>query len=224
MLCLTVFTTLVLTLFLSPISCHPAPTGHTGIWFRNEHPLDQYLSVDFAEKDMAAHPDLVAQDMTIAATEHIFLPMRPGMSPKFFLSPTPNNRSAEVGDKRDSDTAVEVTFAGFQGHTYYDVDIERGFSVPVWCYGYDQDWEDGSGCLADLLDGCPEHLKHFDESSGMHDQCLGDGSEASVMRRRKMCPQVYVQSDDEQTRAQVGAPGKIQSPLPMKHWVDRLIT
>ncbi|GAB7356044.1 hypothetical protein MBLNU459_g6660t1 [Dothideomycetes sp. NU459] len=182
---------------------HSEDPGPVGLYFYNMHPLPQYVSADWATKDIVQYPDLDWTYMLLQPNESKFIPTRPTTSPKFFIGPTPNNRTAEVDGKRDHDTVVEATFVGAYNTTYYDVDIEKGFSVPVWCVGAGDKWHTGEGCLANVLAFCPAEDRHYDRATGMYDQCRLSGSRArasTIRLWRQLCPDVYVLADDHSTK------------------------
>lgn len=187
-----------------------APFGHLarsavliaepmGIMFHNLHSHAQYISGDWAKKDTDTHPHLMWPNAHLAPNSSIFFPAPAQSSPKFYIGPTPNNRT--VGEKRDHDTIVEATFAGTYDTTYYDVDFEKGFSVPLWCVGSGDKWDSGEGCLVDVLAYCEEEDKYYDANSGLYDQCRNSGKAETVNLWYQLCPGAYVLPDDRATKS-----------------------
>lgn len=207
---------------LNLVSAYPlAPNiGPYGVHFYNNNSQTMHISADWAEKDIQAYGSQVTWDYSpIAPGGHIFIPGFPTTSPKFFIGLTPNQKTAEIGDKRNHDTAVEITFKGGHDWTYYDVDIEKGFSSPVWCHGEGEEWETGQGCTADLLAQCPEQDRHFDET-GLYDQCVAAETEDNLGLRLSLCPDVYVRYDDHKTKTSNGKNSKWSSHLLTWSWVE----
>ncbi|KAK4983931.1 hypothetical protein LTR66_008660, partial [Elasticomyces elasticus] len=151
--------------------------NEVGIRFINENSKRTYISTDFATADdipMSAWPQAVLEP-----GEAVTWAAPPKSSPKWFVGTTANDRSTQ--SKRDYDTIVEATFgsdcADPTCHTYFDVDLERGFSVPIWCKTGARDDDDGSdwsapntGCSADLMADCPAGDRHRDPRSAVYDQ------------------------------------------------------
>lgn len=191
----------------------PASTGTEpmGVFFINNNSMPHHISADWAKDDREQYPNANELNWGYAIVgpgEQIFVPGLPQTSPKFLVGTTPNNHTEEIGDKRDHDTAVEMTFKGGYDWLYYDVDIERGFSAPVWCHGQGMEWETGQGCTADLLAACPESLRHYDADTGIYDQCRGSETQESLLLRKTMCPMTYVKyNDDERTNVTNGKHG-----------------
>ena len=183
-----------------PANKTPQDKGLMGIIFYNHNTNPQHISTDWAKDDVNQYPDLDWVYTILEPEDHVFIATDPCTSPKFFVSPTPNNRTAEVGSKRDHDTAVEATFQGGGDWTYFDVDIEKGFSVPIWCHGHGEEWNSGHGCVNDLLDECPECSRHYDNDTGIYDQCLPMNTVEDYAMRYRLCPDVYVKHDDDMTR------------------------
>lgn len=187
-----------------PIGAVYPPPGAMGVILNNARGHPVHISVDWAAKD-GPQPDVY---YLLQPHTGQFMEAQPGTSPKIYVSSSDNRPTAHVGEKRDHDTAIEVTFNGYEMNTYYDVDLERGFSEPVMCHPVEMEMESSdmefsnktSGCLADVLSRCPEHLKHFDPVTGSLDQCRTEDSTENVALRRAMCPNAYVQSDDRQTK------------------------
>jgi hypothetical protein len=182
-----------------------------GIWFINNNSATHHISADWAAQDRTQHPNTAILDFetsTLDPNTSLFIPALAGLSPKFLVGVSPNNHSALVGSNRDHDTAIEATFSGNGGWTYYDVDIERGFSSPVWCHGLGEKWESGQGCTVDLLAACPEKYRHYDWASGVYDQCRGTRDRENLHLRASHCPMAYVRWDDERTRVTQGKHGE----------------
>jgi len=167
-----------------------------GFLIHNHYGQDIYISGDWAAKDCERYGEvgLPKQDHVLQNDSSVFLEALPDTSPKYFIGLTPNHH--DVGEKRDRDTVIEATFVNQDGDTYYDVDVEKGVSVPIWCHGQAEQWDTGRGCEGDVLSDCPEHLKHYDHETGTMDQCVGEGSPADLERRRKHCSRAYILSDD----------------------------
>lgn len=176
-----------------PDAAHPM-----GFWILNRNALEHHISADFAAKDFdryGSHEYLKFTTATVGPGENLWIPTLPGVSPKLYVGVSPNNNTAEVGSHRNHDTLIEANFEGGYGHLYYDIDIERGFSSPVWCHGQGDAWEDGRGCVADLLSVCPVKDQHHHPVSGLYDQCRGAAD--NVDFRRHYCPESYVLFDDD---------------------------
>lgn len=167
-------------------------SGDIGLRIRNDNPSTEYVSIDWAAKDSASHPELVTPNVTVQPGETTFIPVPAGASPKFYFGFSPNDRA--TGAKRDGDTAVEATFVGWAGHTFFDVDIEKGFSVPLWCHGEADEEAHGRGCNADLLATCDKQDAHVDALSGKVDQCRA--SPRNFQTWSDMCTKAYTYADD----------------------------
>ncbi|KAK6008740.1 hypothetical protein QM012_000643 [Aureobasidium pullulans] len=176
-----------------PDAAHPM-----GFWILNRNALKHHISADFSTKDFdryGPHDYLKFTTATVGPGENLWIPTLPGISPKLYVGVSPNNNTADVGSHRDHDTVIEATFNGGYGHLYYDIDIEKGFSSPVWCHGQGDAWEDGHGCLADLLSVCPEKDQHRHPATGLYDQCLA--ADDNIDFRRHCCPKSYVLPQDD---------------------------
>ncbi|KAI4728171.1 hypothetical protein E4T49_04010 [Aureobasidium sp. EXF-10728] len=176
----------------------PDAAHSMGIWVLNRNALTHHISTDWAEDDFwqyGAHEYLQFSTATLGPGENLWIPTLPGMNPKLFVGVSDNNKTAEVGDHRNHDTLIEATFQGGYGHLYYDIDIERGFSSPVWCHGQGDPWEYGQGCVADLLSVCPEKDQHRHPVTGVYDQCRG--ADDNIAFRRHYCPRSYVVYNDD---------------------------
>lgn len=174
-----------------------------GIHINNTSPYTVYLSADWAAKDYPLDTTdvdaaLTDDDATLSPSAATFIRGAANTSPKIYLSFTPNSPS--VGPKRDHDTVIEVTWSCAGGLTYFDVDIEKGFSCPVWCRGYGVENTTGSGCISDVFNNCPEKYRHYDDQ-GKVDQCWADEMDPdSVSRFREHCPHTYADWDDTGTQ------------------------
>lgn len=176
-----------------PDAAHPM-----GFWILNRNAMKHHVSADFAAEDFAtygSHEYLKFSTTTIGPGENLWIPTLPGVSPKLYVGVSPNNNTAEVGSHRNHDTLIEASFEGGYGHLYYDIDIERGFSSPVWCHGQGDTWENGRGCVADLLSVCPVKDQHHHPVTGLYDQCRGAAD--NVDFRRHYCPESYVLFNDD---------------------------
>ncbi|THX36641.1 hypothetical protein D6D10_06485 [Aureobasidium pullulans] len=185
-----------------PIGADPAadPAHPIGVWFINQNAVKQYISVDWARKDYekyGKHPILDFTNTTVEPGQKTWIEGMSFLSPKFFVGVSPNHNSPEIGDHRNHDTAVEFSWKSEDGQTYYDVDIEKGFSSPVWCHGQGQGWATGQGCVTDVLAACPEKFKSYNPDSGVYDQCLGTLKADSIQFRLSQCPHTYVRSNDD---------------------------
>ncbi|KAI5201495.1 hypothetical protein AUEXF2481DRAFT_38529 [Aureobasidium subglaciale EXF-2481] len=174
------------------------PSRSHGIWFLNRNAITQHLSADWAEKDYARygkHPVLDFQTLELNPGEDYFVRALPHLSPKIFVGVSPNNKTSRVGSHRDHDTVVEATFDSSYDLTYYDIDVEKGFSSPVWCHAQGEPWEKGQGCTTDVLAVCPEKDQHIHEDTGLYDQCRGLAQNPAFGRHH--CPHTYVQWNDD---------------------------
>ncbi|KAI5207085.1 hypothetical protein E4T39_02084 [Aureobasidium subglaciale] len=178
------------------------PSHSHGIWFLNRNAMKHYLSADWAADDFAQygnHPILDFQTLELNPGEDYFVPTLPNLSPKIFVGVSPNNKTAKIGSHRDHDTVVEATFESSYDLTYYDIDIEKGFSTPIWCHPQGEPWEKGQGCTTDLLAVCPERDQHTHQETGIYDQCRGIAQNPAFGRHH--CPHAYVDwNDDWNTR------------------------
>lgn len=160
--------------------------------------MTQYISADWPEKDRGeygAHEYLQFSTATVGPGESLWIPTLPHTSPKLYVGVSPNERTAEVGSHRNHDTLIEATFNGGYEHLYYDIDIERGFSSPVWCHGQGEPWQSGQGCVADLLAVCPEKDQHHNPATNVYDQCRA--SAENLQLRYQLCPKAYVVWNDD---------------------------
>ncbi|KAG9741123.1 hypothetical protein KCU86_g4178, partial [Aureobasidium melanogenum] len=176
-----------------PDAAHPM-----GFWILNRNALKHHISADWAAVDFErfdSHEIFNFRTATVEPGENLWIPTIPGVSPKLYVGVSPNNNTAEIGEYRDHDTLIEAKFKGGYGHLYFDIDIERGFSSPVWCHGQGDAWEEGQGCVADLLSVCPVKDQHRDPSTGLYNQCRGAAD--NIDFRRQYCPKTYVVWDDD---------------------------
>ncbi|KAG9953723.1 hypothetical protein KCU85_g973, partial [Aureobasidium melanogenum] len=176
-----------------PDAAHPM-----GFWILNRNALKHHISADWAAEDLGefgSHEIFDFRTATVEPGENLWIPTIPGVSPKLYVGISPNNNTAEIGEHRDHDTLIEASFRGGYGHLYFDIDIERGFSSPVWCHGQGDAWEDGQGCVADLLSVCPEKDQHRNPKTNLYDQCRG--APDNIDFRRQYCPKTYVVSNDD---------------------------
>ncbi|KAI9701747.1 MAG: hypothetical protein M1820_006375 [Bogoriella megaspora] len=118
-----------------------------------------------------------------------------GLGHAFYVSRTPNPEIA--GPKRTHDTKMEFLMRGHGGHMYFDVDVEKGVSIPM--IATDLFGPMKSGCGVDKLATCPEQWKHYG-SDGLPDQCLNWQTSDSIGYFRDSCPGWYVMWNDEETR------------------------
>jgi len=169
-----------------------------GLLIENLNGGDIYISGDWAAKDIARYGSAAMpnQSHILANGSSVFIKAFPNTSPKYYFGYTPNEASPAVGVKRNSDIVFEATFVDENGKTFYDVDVERGFSVPLWCHGLQEQWTDGKGCEGDILSTCPEQLQHLDKD-GVIDQCRSEPTKMDIKRRRKFCPRAYIVWDDD---------------------------
>lgn len=164
-----------------------------------------HISNDWSSDDMLIYPDLAWIDEVVPAGGSIYLPAPHFTSPKYYVGPTSNNRSAAVGDRRNHHTVVEATYGkakpGYTATTWWDIDIEKGFSVPIWCVGAEDHERNGYGCLADVLAACPQEDRHIDNETGIYDYCIGKDTEENLGMRKKLCPDIYVVHNDLRTNS-----------------------
>jgi len=186
------------TAYALPATTKPAKDT-VGLLIHNLHGSDIYISGDWSAEDRAQYGSqrMPNQSHILSNGSSVFMQAFPNTSPKYYFGTTPNEANEFVGNKRDSDTVFEATFVDDKGKTFYDVDVERGFSVPVWCHGSQEEWKDGKGCEGDILSTCPEKLQHMDKN-GSIDQCLSESTTVDIKRRRKFCPRAYVVFDDSE--------------------------
>ncbi|GAB7340083.1 hypothetical protein MBLNU457_6575t1 [Dothideomycetes sp. NU457] len=191
-----------LALLATAVSARALPTSFDpsadtiGLLINNFYGGDIYVSGDWAAKDVAKHGAMPNQSHILANGSSVFVKAFPGTSPKYYFGITPNEAGPQVGSKRDHDTVFEATFIDEYGKTFYDIDVERGFSVPLWCHGSQEDWTAGKGCEGDLLSTCPEKLQHLDKD-GVVDQCRSEPNRMDILRRREVCPRAYIVYDDD---------------------------
>ena len=208
---------LFIIVFFSALIAHASPLlprqEGISITFHNQHGRPIFISGDHAAGDINSHgvERLPSLDHKLQPEDVLTIPGLPLTSPKYFLSTTPNQASPEIGEKRDHDTAVEVTYVGYEQKTYWDVDSEKGLSVPVWCHAATDSWSSGQGCEGDVLAGCQPHLVHTGPD-GVADQCWGEGTAVDVARRRGFCPTAYVVFNDEGTRTMMNGHGEWDFP------------
>ncbi|KAI4764813.1 hypothetical protein E4T51_02203 [Aureobasidium sp. EXF-12344] len=173
-----------------------------GFWILNRNEMTHHISVDWPVKDReeyGSHEYLKFSTATVAPGENLWIPTLPHNSPKLYVGVSPNENTAEVGSYRNHDTLIEATFHGGYGHLYYDIDIEFGFSSPVWCHGQGEPWSTGHGCLNDVLAVCPQKDQHHNPITGIYDQCRH--SPENLQLRYQLCPRSYVVwNDDWNTR------------------------
>lgn len=172
--------------------------GEVGVYFHNQHFMAMHISGDWAGSDKVAHPGLTEPYEIVQPGETVFIPALLGTRPKYFVGPVDNRPTAKVGCNRDSNSAVEVCFGGFERRQYYDLDLEKGFSVPIWCRGDTEKPEEGSGCRSDLLARCPEQYRHHNAETGIYDFCLGDPTNLEF--RKRECPSSYTLFNQKRTR------------------------
>lgn len=178
----------------------PDDAGPVGIEFFNNNSLPMHISLDWAHIDTIHHPDIEWTNLVIAPGDSHSISAPAGTSPKYYIGATPNERTAEVDGRRNHNTVVEASYVAYADHTYFDVDIEKGFSVPIWCHGAQAAWETGEGCSSDVLAACPAEDRHFDERTGLYDYCIGTESAVNIEVRERLCPYVYVRPDDTRTK------------------------
>jgi len=168
-----------------------------GFLIHNQYGSNVHISGDWAAKDLQQYGEINMPDQSYILENDttVFLEAFRDTSPKYYIGLTPNTR--DIGAKRDHDTVIEATFYNQDGDTYYDVDVEKGISVPIWCHAQTERWDAGRGCQGDVMSDCSEHLQHYDEETGMMDQCIGEASLTDIKRRRRNCRQAYVMSDDD---------------------------
>lgn len=171
------------------------PSGPAGIWFDNQNGASVHISNDWALPGAASHNAWIEP----GAKQFFEAPL--GSSTKYFVGPVLNSRDPDTNEQRDHNTVVEVTYGNGVMFTYYDLDIEKGFSLPIWCHGSEDPWDDGQGCLEDVLSACPEADKHFDETTGIYDYCEAKNTTENFSIRAGLCPHIYVLFDDHQTKA-----------------------
>jgi len=173
-----------------------AESVDTGFLIHNQYGSDIHISGDWAATDLKRYGEInmPKQCYVLENDTTILLEALPDTSPKYYFGLTPNTH--DLGSKRDHDTVIEATFCNQDGDTYYDVDVEKGVSVPIWCHAQTERWDAGRGCEGDVLSDCPHHLQHYDKGISMIDQCVGEASLTDIRRRRRYCRQAYVLSED----------------------------
>ena len=172
-----------------------------GIWFRNNHTSPMHISMDWAKKDEITYGPQIWHNEWIQPGGVLFLSAPAGSSPKYYVGPVQNSRDTPSAQTRNHNTIVEATYAGYRDVTFFDIDVENGFSVPLWCKKFGDDWANGEGCLGDLLAACPQADRHYDQATGIYDYCIGRQTAESIAVRASLCPNVYVQSDDPATKS-----------------------
>jgi hypothetical protein len=164
-------------------------TGNStgAVVFYNAASTEMHLSFDYTKKVDGLSPDYTVSSKKAAMLKIPQELIEEGQA--FFVGPDAND--ASVGSKRDSNTKVEFTMKGYAGKTFFDVDVEKGFTVPVMMSDLGGTAE--SGCSVDKLADCPDNLKEGDSI------CKNDQSSSAIKYYREDCPHWYVQSDDKQT-------------------------
>ncbi|KAI9655833.1 MAG: hypothetical protein M1821_005268 [Bathelium mastoideum] len=166
-------------------------TGSAAILFHNSNTAQVHVSFDFS-----AYTNLPTDIVVPGGGSHFF-PIPAGISKAghaFYVGSTPNRQ--ELGTKRDADTKTEFTMNGWSGHAYFDIDVERGVSVPV--RATDLKGQVHAGCAVDKIKTCPQAWKHY-AADGRLDQCRNPQTQEAISFFRKGCPQWYVASDDKMT-------------------------
>jgi hypothetical protein len=191
-----------------------------GFWILNRNDMAHHISADWAADDHIQYGDhayLQFSTATVAPSENLWIPTLPGSNPKLYVGVSPNEKTVEVGENRNYDTLVEATFSGGYGHLYYDIDIERGFSSPVWCHGQGEPWSSGHGCVEDLLAVCPKKDQHHDPTTNIYDQCRE--SPENVQLRYQLCPKSYIiWNDDWNTKTTSHKDGKLNIYIDISLW------
>ena len=166
--------------------------GGAGIIFHNSDTAQVHISFDY--NGFTNLPS----DVVVPGGESRFFHIPPGISKvghAFYVGSTPNHRG--MGAKRDADTKTEFTLNGYSGHAYFDIDVERGVSVPV--LATDVHGEAYAGCSADKMKTCPQAWRHY-HSDGRLDQCKNTQTLDAIRFFRQGCPDWYVLSDDRMTK------------------------
>ncbi|KAF2723588.1 hypothetical protein K431DRAFT_310695 [Polychaeton citri CBS 116435] len=183
---------------VSATSCLNSNGQEVGTVIHNQLGRDLHISIS---------GDVSLYEVLPAGSDPHCLPGMPETSQSIFLGLSCNANTASVGSKRDSDTLVEVTY-GLPGSentaegahlTFYDVDLEKGFSVPVWCTGPDpSDSRDTQvGCKTDILQGghCPPDLIRYEGDSIV--QCFNPQTMDVITQWRLLCPDSYIMAGDD---------------------------
>lgn len=177
-----------------------------GTVIHNQLGRDLHISIDVDSEQYDSYQDVTPfYDVLPPNSGPHCIPGLPQTSQTIFLGLTCNANNASVGSRRDADTLVEVHYGQPDTEesgdgsrlTYYDVDLEKGFSVPVWCTGPDPtDTRDAQvGCKTDILhDLCPVDLVRLDGDSMI--QCLNPQTPDMIEQWRQVCPDSYVMADD----------------------------
>jgi hypothetical protein len=193
-----------------------------GFWILNRNEMTHHISADWAADDYGEygpHEYLQFSTTTVAPGENLWIPTLPGTSPKLYVGVSPNDKTAEVGSDRNHDTLIEATFNGGYGHLYYDIDMERGFSSPVWCHGQGDPWQSGQGCVADLLAVCPKKDQHHNPTTNVYDQCRESPENKAI--RYQLCPKSYVVwNDDWNTNTTSDKDGKTTPSHSLRAFAD----
>lgn len=180
-----------------------------GTRFVNNNSQPMYISMDWAAEDEVTYPGIAWQNELVQPGSQVFMQAPPNTHVKYYVGPVANDKSTVVGEQRDHNTVAEITYVGAYNLSYYDVDIEKGFSVPLWCHGENDPSDTGEGCLSDVLAACHPENRHIDEATGIYDYCIGRQTEDSLEMRQALCPDVYIQSDDHRTKTiQTGEHGE----------------
>ena len=166
--------------------------GSAAILFHNSGTAQVHVSFDFSSYTN------VVTDVVVPGGGDYFFPIPAGISKKghaFYVGSTPNH--AGLGSKRNSDTKTEFTMNGWSGHAYFDIDVERGVSVPV--RATDLSGQVYAGCSLDKVKNCPQAWKHY-HSDGRLDQCTNMQTHEAIEFFRRGCPDWYVNTNDKVTR------------------------
>lgn len=187
--------------------------AQAGVEFHNKNSQPMHISNDWTAEDEVKHPGISWDNIIVAPGEVAFMAAPLESTGKYYIGPTNNSRTAEVAERRDHNTIFESYYGGYAGFTFFDVDIEKGFSVPMWCHGAQEAWSTGEGCLEDVLAACPDRDRHVDNATGIYDYCEGNLCPENVAIRAALCPRVYVLHDDDATKAVSKGHGEYHASL-----------
>ncbi|KAK5138575.1 hypothetical protein LTR08_000163 [Meristemomyces frigidus] len=134
------------------------------------------------------------QDKTLYNTQCTNEDLAANWGGAIFVGLVPNG--LDVGDWRNHDTKVELTVGGYENFDFFDVDQEKGASVPVVISVGDMH----GGCPVDKLPSCPVEWQMRHVASGPVVQCRNDQTAQAQAFFEGDCPNTYVRFDDIQTK------------------------
>ena len=125
--------------------------------------------------------------------------LEPTFSGSFSTGLRNNTECPAVGYKRDRDTKTEISNIPEKLALAFDVDLEKGASVPIVVRmpSADGNTTVRAGCSVDKLAACPPEMQIWEDDKLVN--CVrNDDSPASLDFFRHGCPDIYVQPDDHQ--------------------------